>query len=170
MAERTPDPRSTTSDRVRAPRQRPDEGEVRYRPGTEGEERSIGSLLRELSSEASTLVRQEVELAKTEVSEKIGVFQRNLVSMAIGGAVLVAAIVVLVNAIGNGLIALFEGWVGLETAVWLAPLLLALVLGLVGWSLVKKATSAMKEEGVTPHRTAETLRDDKRWVERKVQG
>jgi len=39
-------------------------------PGERKEDRSIGQLLKELTQESSTLLKQEVNLAKTEMSEK----------------------------------------------------------------------------------------------------
>jgi hypothetical protein len=146
---------------------------VRYEPGTGAgapaqDARSVGDLVKELAAEGRTLVRDEIALAKTELSEKAGVFQRNLASIAIGAALLLAAVLLLVEAVNRGLTVLLEGWVGLETAVWLAPLVLALLIGMIGWSMLRKGAGAIRTEGVTPHQTVETLKEDKRWAERKV--
>lgn len=146
---------------------------VRYEPGTGArapvqDSRSIGDLVKELAAEGRTLVRDEIALAKTEFSEKAGVFQRNLVSIAIGAALLLAAVLLVVEAVNRGLTVLLEGWVGLETAVWLAPLVLALLIGTIGWSMLRKGAAAIRREGVKPHQTVESLKEDKRWAERKV--
>ena len=145
---------------------------TRYEP-VEGasaaqDSRSIGELIKELAQEGRTLVRDEIALARTEVSEKVGVFRRNLASIAIGGALLLAAVLLIVEAVNRGLTVLLEGWLGLETAVWLAPIVLGLLIGLIGWSMLQKGMDTIRREGVAPHKTVESLRDDKRWAERKV--
>jgi hypothetical protein len=132
------------------------------------DERSIPDLLRELSREAGNLVRGEAELAKAEVREKVDVYRRNVAGIAIGGALLLASLLLLVAAINNGLTALLEGMVGLETAVWLAPLVLAALVALIGYTMLKGAVARVKAEGLKPHDTVATLKEDVRWIERKV--
>lgn len=151
--------RSRNAERVRYP------GDTR--PGGT-DDRSIGELLRELRDEGGTLVRKEIELARAEMNEKLHAYQKSLAGIAIGGGLLLAALLLLVEAVNRGLTALFEGWMSLEIAVWLAPLVLAAVVGMIGFAQIKAATSTIKHEGVAPHETIETLKEDKRWVERKV--
>ena len=52
---------------------------------TRSDNRSIFGLLRELRDELGTLFRQEVALAKTEVSEKADLAKRNSIYIAVGG-------------------------------------------------------------------------------------
>jgi hypothetical protein len=66
--------------------------------GRDPEEMSVGQLVFEISDRASVLVREEIELAKTEVSEKVN-------RLIQGGATAVAAGVFLVAATGAGLYA-----------------------------------------------------------------
>lgn len=133
-----------------------------------GNGRSVVTILRELTTESRDLMQLELELAKTEMREKLGVYERNMGAIAVGGALLLATLLMLVIALNRGLTALLEGWMSLEVAVWLAPLILAVVLGGIGWSMIQKGLAAIRGAGVTPHRTMETLKDDKRWAERKV--
>ena len=55
-----------------------------YQPPTPDDQRSVGELLFDVSERVSTLVREEIELAKAEVSEKVQALLR-------GGAVGIAA-------------------------------------------------------------------------------
>jgi hypothetical protein len=160
MAERTdvPDAGRTTN---------PLRVERAFAPGA-ADERSIPDLLRELSREAGNLVRGEAELAKAEVREKVDVYRTNLTGIAIGGTLLLAALLLLVAAVNRGLTVLLEGVVGLETAVWLAPVLLAAIIAAVGYTLLKGAIGRIKAEGLKPRDTVATLKDDARWIERKV--
>ena len=51
------------------------------------QERSIGELFGQLTQDLSLLVRQETQLAKTEIQEKISRASRDLVALAAGGIV-----------------------------------------------------------------------------------
>lgn len=141
---------------------------IAIEPRLDGDARSIGDLLRELSLEGRTLVRQEVELAKTELAEKVSVYSRNAVSMAVGGALLLVALMAVGTAVIYGLIVLFDQFLPFEVAVWLGPLMFGAVIGLVGWSMIKKGRERMADEGLMPQRTVETLREDKDWLKSKV--
>lgn len=141
---------------------------IAIEPRLDGDARSIGDLLRELSLEGRTLVRQEVELAKTELAEKVSVYSRNAVSMAVGGALLLVALMAVGTAVIYGLIVLFDQFLPFEVAVWLGPLMFGAVIGLVGWSMIRKGRERMADEGLMPQRTVETLREDKDWLKSKV--
>lgn len=132
------------------------------------DDRSIMDLIRSLADDSSTLVREEVNLAKTEMQEKLSVFQKNLVKVAIGGAFLLAAVLFIGWAVNMGVTALLAAAVDASVAIWLAPLLLGAVLALIGWSLAKGGSSEIKEEGVVPEKTVQTLRDDTNWAKRQV--
>lgn len=130
--------------------------------------RSIVGLLRELTAEGRELLSLEVELAKTEMSEKVSVYERNAVGMAAGAGVLLAALLMGAWTVNAALTALLDTFMALEIAVWLAPLILTVALGAIGWSLVSKGLTAMRNEGMKPTRTIDSLKADKRWAERKV--
>ena len=51
------------------------------------EERSISALFGELSQDVALLVRQEAQLAKTEMQQKLSRVTTDLVSLATGGVV-----------------------------------------------------------------------------------
>ena len=130
--------------------------------------RSVPELIRELSREGADLVRQEVSLAKAELNEKVDTYRESAVSMAIGGALLLAALLMFAQAVNHGLTALLAQGMDLEIAVWLAPLLLALALAAIGWGVFSGGRKKMAEEGIVPEATRETLIEDKRWASRKV--
>lgn len=133
-----------------------------------GDTRSVPQLLRELSQEGADLVRQEFALAKAEMEEKVTVFRRSSVSMAIGGALLLASLLIFVQAVNYGLTALFAQFMALDIAVWLAPLILAVALAAIGWGVFKGGKERMQEEGIAPHETQETLEEDQIWARRKA--
>src|SRR5205085_8954638 len=63
------------------------------------DERGLRALIGDLSREIATLARQEVALAKAELSEKAAVAARNAMYIAIGGLVAYAGFLVLLGAI-----------------------------------------------------------------------
>jgi hypothetical protein len=131
-------------------------------------ERSFGELLREVTNDISALFRKEVELAKTELSEKAAEAGKNVGAIAVGGAVLFAGALALLAAAVN-----LVGWLiaqitSTEIAVWLAPLLVGLVLAFVGYSMVTKAIAALRTISLAPEKTTQTLQENKEWLKEKI--
>ncbi|HYG62431.1 MAG TPA: phage holin family protein [Thermoanaerobaculia bacterium] len=133
------------------------------------DERSLGQILKELTSETSTLLRQEVELAKTEMSEKATRVGTNVGALAVGGAVAFLGALALLFAVIYGLTSLLDQFMSLRVAVWLAPLLVGLVLAGVGYSMMKKARETLKHEGIAPRKTTDSLQENKEWLKTKMQ-
>lgn len=133
------------------------------------EERSIGQLLKELRDETTTLLRQEVDLAKAEMSEKASRTGKNLGSLAVGGGVAFLGALALLAAVIYGLTSIFNQFMSVGVAIWLAPLLVGLVLAAIGYSLLKKALAALKQESLTPQRTTQTLQENKEWLKARMQ-
>ena len=118
---------------------------------------STAELLKRLSDQTVTLVRQELELAKAEVSEKGK--QAGLGAGILGGAgrfgllALGALTACLIMALDTGM----EGWLAalIVTAVYAA---IAGVLALTGKNKVREAAPAVPEE------TVETVKEDVEWA------
>ncbi len=120
------------------------------------DDRSIGELFAELSQETATLVRQEVQLAKTEMSQKASRVGKDVGFLAAGGAVAYA-----------GLLAIIAGvifLVALVIPLWLSALLVGIAVAAVGYFLVRKGLDALKQEDLAPRETIETLKEDKEWA------
>ena len=125
-------------------------------------DRPIGDLLKQLSEQTTTLVRQELELAKAEVSEKgkkagqgAGMFGGAGVSALMGlGALTAAAITLLDNAMSTQLAAL------IVSVVWFA---IAGVLALQGRNKVQEATPPV------PEQATESVKEDVQWAKTRAQ-
>lgn len=131
-------------------------------------DRSIGSLLGELSDESRLLIRQEIALARAETLEKLGVFRRNLKRIVVGMAFAIGAFLLVLAAANRGLTVVLGEYLQADVVVWLAPLILAAFLGLIGYALIATGSSRIKRESVTPQKTKETLKEDKRWIEARL--
>jgi hypothetical protein len=118
------------------------------------QERSLGELFGQLTQDLSLLVRQESQLAKTEIQEKISRASRDLVALATGG------IVALIGglAITAAIILLLVDPVGLEP--WLASLLVGVLLAGGGYVMLQKGLRDLKTMDPAPRRTVESVKED----------
>ncbi len=136
----------------------------------EADGRSLTQLIKELRAETTTLMRQEVALAKTEMSEKLSRVTRNLAYLATGGVIAMGGLIVLLLAAAAGVyVGLVAAGLTHMTAGWLAPLIVGGIAALIGYVLVQKAISTISDESLMPERTKETLKDDAEWMKEKVQ-
>lgn len=118
-------------------------GNADGRRATAGDSRSIGELLGDVSSDLSTLMRQEVALAKAEVGQSASRAGKG-VGMLVGAAVTGHLFLVFGSVAGWWALGevVGRGWSGLIVAgVWL---LIAIILGLVGKSALNKVKGLPK--------------------------
>lgn len=115
-------------------------------------DRSLGELFGELVQDLTTLVRQELDLAKTEMTQKAGRVGMHVGFLAAGGAVAYAGLLAIVAAL-----ILLLGQLGL--AWWVSALLVGLVVAGAGAFLVMRGLKALKEEDFTPRETMKTIDD-----------
>ena len=125
------------------------------------DERSLGELFSELTRELTTLVRQEAALARTELSQKAKDVGKNVGFLAAGGAVAYAGFLTLIAAL---IIILAE----LGLAWWLSALLVGIVVSGVGYFLVQKGLTALKEVDLAPKQTVESLKEDRETIKEQV--
>ena len=122
------------------------------------DERTFGELLGQLSQDTTLLVRQELQLAKTEINEKISRAAGNVASLATGGLVSWAGTLAFVA----GIILVLTQVVGLPA--WLAALLVGALLGITGLVMVRGALRNLKRIDPSPQRTVKTIEDDIQWA------
>jgi len=125
------------------------------------DERSLGDLFSDLSRETTTLVRQEVQLAKAELTQSATEAARGIGMLVAGGAVAYAGLLFLLLAIVFGLIE--AGW-----DAWLSALVVGLVVVTVGAILVLRARESLKPANLAPRRTVETLKEDQEWAKEQI--
>jgi len=120
-------------------------------------EQSTGDLVKQLTQQVSTLVRQEVELAKVEMADKgkkagvgLGMFGGAGVAALLGlGALTAFLILVLHQAI----------------PAWAAALVVTVIWGAVAGVLALQGREKVKEVGTPiPEQTAESVKEDVEWL------
>ena len=122
--------------------------------------RPLGDLFGDLASDMSNLVRQEVALAKLEVTQKAKYLGRNVGYLVVGGAVAYAGLLAVIAAI----IMLLDRYM----PAWGAALLVGVVVALVAWLMIGKAVSALQQADLTPRETVETLKEDATWMKQQI--
>ena len=124
------------------------------------EERSIGDLFSDLTADVRVLVRQEVALARAEISDKASHLGRNAATIAIGAVLLFVGFEAIV---ATAIIAL-----SLVLPAWLSALIVGAVLALVGGLLAWRGYQDFKERGVVPQETVESLKEDAQWAKEQL--
>ena len=122
--------------------------------------RSLGDLLAELSRETGQLVRQEIELAKTEMTAKVRKAGVQVSVAAAGGALVHAGVLVL-------LAMLVMALAQMGMAPWLAALIVGVLTIAIGYLLVNRGLAGLRSTSVVPQQTIETLKEDARWTTRQ---
>jgi MFS family permease len=130
---------------------------VDSKPREDLRERPIGELMRQLAQETSTLVRQELDLAKAEVREKgrkagfgVGLFgAAGVLGLLALGAFTAFFILALDGALPN----------------WAAALVVAAVYGAIAGVLYLLGRAKVQEAGPpVPEQTVETVKEDVEWA------
>ena len=124
-------------------------------------ERPIGELLKQLSQETTTLVRQELELAKAEMAEKgrkagkgAGMFGGAGVAGLLALGTLTAALVLALDTAMEG---------------WLAALIVGAVYAAVAGLLALRARREVREATPpVPEQTVETVKEDVQWAKTRT--
>jgi hypothetical protein len=117
------------------------------------DDRSLGDLFGDLTRDVGTLVRQEVQLATKELSEKVSDAGKDIGLLVGGGAVLYAGLLVLLG----GITILLANVVPL----WASAFIVAVVTMIVGYVLVQKGRDALKNLDLKPRKTMQTISEIK---------
>lgn len=118
--------------------------------------RPLLGLVTDLWRQSATLLREEAELAKAELSEKISEVGTGIGSLAIGGAVLFAGFLLVLFTI----VALVAPVLPEAHAPWLAPLLVGAVVLLAGGLLLSAGLKKLQSGNLKSSRTVRSLQRD----------
>jgi uncharacterized membrane protein YqjE len=128
--------------------------------GLDPEQHSVGELLGRVTSDLSTLMRQEVELAKVEIKEEATKAGKASGMLAGAGAVGYLMLVFLALAVMFALDQVMPiGWAALITAV---------LLGIVAAVLFVAGRRRFQQVNPKPEQTVETLKEDVQWAKNRT--
>ena len=123
---------------------------------TDPRERPIGELVKDLASQTSTLLRQELQLAQAELTQKGKVAGR-------GAGLLVGAGVVGLLALG-ALTACLIALLDEVMPTWLAALIVTILWAVVALVLARSGQAALKRATPPAPQTVETVKEDIQWA------
>jgi hypothetical protein len=131
----------------------PDQGDLRERP--------LPELLKQLSEETTRLVRQELELAKAELTQKGKQAGAGAGLFGAAGAIGFLALAALTTCFILALNAVMPAW--------LAALLVAVVYGVVAAVLAMRGRAKVKQATPpVPEQTIETVKEDVAWAKTQM--
>jgi predicted phage tail protein len=119
--------------------------------------RSLGEMFAVLSRDTRTLIQQEIQLAKTELSQNASKMTGSVTLIVAGGLIAYGGLLAIVAAVVLGLIA-----IGL--AAWAAALLGGLVIAGIGYALLRAGLATFRPRDLAPRQTIERLKEDARWL------
>lgn len=144
-----------------------DRGEAWERQQWEREREPVTSstvphLLRQLTSEVTTLFSKEVSLARAEVRETVHGVKTGVISLLTGSIVLLAGVIVLLMAAVYGLATTMQ--------LWTAALIVGGAVTLVGLIMVASGKNKLDADALKPHRTVDSIREDRDALKDAVRG
>jgi Putative Actinobacterial Holin-X, holin superfamily III len=125
------------------------------------DDRSLGKLFGDLSRQLGTLIRQEIDLAKTETMARATSFGRDAAMVGAGAALAYAAL--LVALVGVSLL-----FADLGMTPWLAFVLVAVIAGVIAAVLIQQGRARLQRTDLAPRETIETLKEDAAWAKERV--
>lgn len=125
-------------------------------------EESIPQLLRQLSVETTTLVKQEIALAKIELSDKVSAVSDSAKGFGIAGIFGLGAFLCLTATIIAA--------ISLVLPVWAAALIVTIVYGVIAAVAAQQGRSRLvRATPLVPQQTTQTIKDDIEWAKTRAQ-
>jgi len=115
------------------------------------DDRSIGELIGDLTRETTQLVRQEINLAKTEMTVKATKVGKDVGLIAAGGVLAFAGFLALVAFLILALVRIGLG-------AWVSALIVGVVLAGIGGALAMSGLKKLREIDPVPHQAVEALK------------
>ena len=115
-------------------------------------ERSLKELLSGVSHDVALLARQEIQLAKTEISEKISSTAKAAAGIGIGALIAYVGALAIVAGLILALVAL-------GMAAWFAAILIGAALVIVGYGSLEGARKKLTTQPPVPRRTTESIKE-----------
>jgi len=127
---------------------------------TEVRHSSLLGLVRDFTKETKNFFRQEIDLAKTELSENLKTTRKGAASVAIGGFVAYAGAIVLLIGLGE-LLAFAFTKAGLDSVLsqFIGLAIIGLVVAGAGTGMLMAALKKLSAESLAPKRTLHTLQE-----------
>jgi putative copper export protein len=120
-------------------------------------DRSLGELFSDLSQQTAELIRQEMRLAKAELSDRLSDVGKHVAMIAAAAVFGVAALLTVTAALVLLMVEL-----GVEP--WLAAVITAAVMGLVAFLLAQSGIAALRKKTIAPVETMHSIKETSQWL------
>jgi uncharacterized membrane protein YqjE len=124
-------------------------------------DRSLSDLLKDLTTDISALIRQEIALARVEMTQKTKIYARASAMMAVAGVLALLAIGVLTACIILAINVALPAWLA-ALIVGVAYLIIAGIFILVGRARLRRAGRPV------PEQTIQTIKEDVSWARQQA--
>src|SRR3712207_2594768 len=131
-------------------------------PGTDGR-RSLGQLLKELADGGVALMRQEVALARVEITDAAKGVGLGTAMVAGGGVLALLGVLCLFAGI-----IMLAGDQWLRDRYWLSALIVTVLAGAAAAFFLLRGKAALSPKVLAPEQTVATLKEDKEWLKRQL--
>jgi predicted phage tail protein len=119
-------------------------------------------MLAQLVTEMSNLVQREIDLARTEMNQKIAQAGKGVRLIAVGSALVHAGLLAI---IATAVVALVQ-YAALPW--WMATLAVGAFVFIVGLMLVAGGRRILRIQHLAPQKTLQTLKDDAEWATKRA--
>jgi membrane protein len=127
------------------------------------ESRSLAGLVRQLAEDAARLIRQEIALARAELSQNVSELAGHAGRIAMGGAIALLGLLVLVSFAVIGLGVLLGG------NYWLSSLIVAVATLAAGAGLAYSGARRLGDSSIAPGESIDSVRQTGRWLGQEAQ-
>ena len=126
--------------------------------------RGIGALLRELAEGSTSLVRDEMKLARIEVASAVAGIGKGTAFVAMGAVFGLLGTLALLTGI---VLLIGDQWLPADL-YWVAALLVLVITGAAAAWLAKRGMTALSPRQLAPNETVTTLKEDKEWLKQRL--
>lgn len=128
-------------------------------PGNTSDDRSLGEIFGDVTNDLTTLIKQEMDLAKVEMKQEVAKAGKG--AGLLGGAGLAGHMLLLFLSLALmfGLGSIFDG-----DQYWIGALITAVIWGIVAAVLAVTGKKALQESNPQLPKTQQTLKEDAEWA------
>jgi uncharacterized membrane protein YqjE len=126
--------------------------------------RAIGTLVRDLLDEGTSLVRSEARLAKLELSRAAAAIGRGTAFVALGAVLVMLGGLALVVAL---ILIMGDQWLPADR-YWLAALIIMAATGIIAALFAKRGRSQVALARLGPAETAMSVKENATWVKQQL--